>query len=119
MSLPLAQQKCVPCHGGLPPLTADETAALHPQAPDWAVVERNGIPRLERVFRFKTFAQALAFTNRVGALAEEQDHHPVLVTEWGKVTVTWWTHAIGGLSENDFICAAKVDRLVDGAPGQA
>ncbi len=109
MSLPLAQQRCIPCHGGLPALTADEIAALRPQAPDWVVVERNGIPRLERVFRFKTFAQALAFTNRVGALAEAEDHHPVLVTEWGKVTVTWWTHAIKGLHQNDFIMAAKTD----------
>lgn len=109
MSLPLAQQKCVPCHGGLPPLTPDEIAALHPQAADWTIVERNGIPRLERVFRFKTFAQALAFTHRVGALAEEEDHHPVLITEWGKVTVTWWTHAIKGLHQNDFIMAAKTD----------
>ena len=113
----LSHMRCVPCHGGLPSLTADEIAALRPQTPDWTVVERNGIPRLERVFRFRTFAQALAFTNRVGALADAEDHHPVLVTEWGKVTVTWWTHAIKGLHQNDFIMAAKTDAAYAEAKG--
>jgi 4a-hydroxytetrahydrobiopterin dehydratase len=75
--------------------------------PDWELVEREGVKRLERTFKFKDFAQALAFTNRVGELAEQQDHHPVIVTEWGKVKVTWWTHKIRGLHQNDFIMAAK------------
>jgi 4a-hydroxytetrahydrobiopterin dehydratase len=86
-------------------------AALRPQIPDWQVVERDGIPRLERVFKFPNFAAALAFTDRVGALAEAEGHHPALLTEWGRVTVTWWTHKIGGLHRNDFIMAAKTDRL--------
>jgi 4a-hydroxytetrahydrobiopterin dehydratase len=79
--------------------------------PDWEVVEQAGVKRLERVFKFKNFAQALDFTNRVGTLAEAEDHHPALLTEWGKVTVTWWTHAIGGLHRNDFVMAAKTHDL--------
>jgi 4a-hydroxytetrahydrobiopterin dehydratase len=74
------------------------------------VLERAGIPRLERVFEFPDFARALTFTNRVGALAEAEGHHPALLTEWGKVTVTWWTHAIRGLHRNDFVMAARTDR---------
>jgi len=79
--------------------------------PDWEIVERDGVQQLERVFKFKNFVQALAFTNRVGDLAEAEDHHPALLTEWGKVTVTWWTHAANGLHKNDFIAAAKTDQL--------
>jgi len=107
----LTDLKCVPCRGGEPGLTPDEIAAYQPQVSDWQVVTRNDIPRLERVFKFKNFAQALAFTDQVGALAEEQDHHPSLLTEWGRTTVTWWTHAIKGLHRNDFIMAARCDRL--------
>ncbi|MBI3740755.1 MAG: 4a-hydroxytetrahydrobiopterin dehydratase, partial [Chloroflexi bacterium] len=69
------------------------------------------IKRLERVFKFKNFADALAFTNKIGAMAEEEGHHPVIITDWGRVTVTWWTHKIKGLHQNDFIAAAKTDRL--------
>ena len=107
----LAQFQCVPCRGGEPTLTDEEIARLRPDAPDWAVIEREGILRLERVFKFKNFVQALEFTNRVGELAEEQGHHPAVLTEWGKVTVTWWTHKIKGLHRNDFIMAAKTDKL--------
>lgn len=107
----LRQMKCVPCHGGLPTLTDAEIAALHPQTSDWTVVERDGIRRLERVFKFKTYAQAVAFTNKVATAAEAEDHHPALLLEWGRVTVTWWTHAIRGLHQNDFIMAAKTDAL--------
>lgn len=81
------------------------------EIPDWKVVEREGIPRLERVFRFKNFVDALQFTNQIGALAEEQDHHPAILTEWGRVTVTFWTHFTGGLHLNDFIMAARTDRI--------
>jgi 4a-hydroxytetrahydrobiopterin dehydratase len=81
------------------------------QVPGWAVRERDGVRRLERVFRFPDFAAALAFTERVGALAEAEGHHPALLTEWGQVTVSWWTHAIHGLHRNDFVMAAKTDRL--------
>ena len=108
----LAQFQCVPCRGGEPTLSAEEIANLKPEAPDWDIVERDGIQRLERAFKFKNFVQALAFTNRVGELAEEQGHHPALLTEWGRVTVTWWTHKIGGLHRNDFIMAAQTDLLV-------
>jgi 4a-hydroxytetrahydrobiopterin dehydratase len=85
---------------------------LKPEIPQWSVVERDGIARLERVFRFANFAEALAFTNRVGALAEAAGHHPAITTEWGRVTVGWWTHAIAGLHRNDFVMAAKTDQLV-------
>jgi 4a-hydroxytetrahydrobiopterin dehydratase len=101
--------RCEACQAGAPQVTEAEIAALHPQVPQWTLVERDGIRRLERVFRFRDFAQALAFTNLVGALAETEGHHPALLTEWGRVTVTWWTHKIRGLHRNDFIMAAKTD----------
>jgi 4a-hydroxytetrahydrobiopterin dehydratase len=87
---------------------------MHPQVPEWQVIQREGIKRLQRVFGFRNFAQALAFTNRVGEQAEKEGHHPALLTEWGKVTVTWWTHKIGGLHQNDFIMAARTDELFEG-----
>jgi len=92
-------------------VTEAEIAELRPEVRDWRLLERDGIARLERVFQFASFADALAFTNRVGALAEEQGHHPALLTEWGRVTVTWWTHKIRGLHRNDFIMAAKTDAM--------
>jgi len=107
----LSEMKCTACRGGEPTLTDVEIAELLPQVPEWQIVQRAGIERLERVFRFRNFAQALAFTNKVGEQAEEEGHHPALLTEWGKVTVTWWTHKIGGLHRNDFIMAAKTDEL--------
>jgi len=88
-----------------------EMEELKPQIPNWDLVERDGIPRLERVFRFANFAEALAFTNRVGVLAEAEGHHPALITEWGRVTVTWWSHKIHALHRNDFVMAAKTDSL--------
>ncbi len=108
----LSQMKCVACRAGEPTLTDAEIAGYQPQAPDWQIVERDGIKRLERVFRFKNFVEALAFTNRVGELAEAEGHHPALLTEWGKVGVTWWTHKIKGLHRNDFIMATKTDQLI-------
>jgi len=107
----LKSQKCVPCRGGDPPLTEEQIAEYRPQAPEWDVIEVDGIKRLQRVYKFKNFAQALNFTNRVGEIAEAEDHHPALLTEWGRVTVTWWTHAIKGLHKNDFIMAARTDAL--------
>lgn len=107
----LVQMKCTACRGGEPTLTDDEIIDLHQQVSDWSVLERDGIKRLERDFGFKNFEEALAFTNKVGEIAEEEGHHPALLTEWGKVTVTWWTHKIRGLHRNDFIMAAKTDRL--------
>jgi 4a-hydroxytetrahydrobiopterin dehydratase len=107
----LWQLKCVACRGGEPTLSAAEVARLSPQVPEWQVREVDGEKRLERVFKFKDFAQAIAFTDKVGGIAEAEGHHPLIVTEWGMVTVQWWTHKIRGLHQNDFIMAAKTDGL--------
>ena len=107
----LTQERCVACRKDSPRVTQAEAAELRPQIPEWSVVERDGIEQLERVYPFPDFVQALAFTNRVGELAEREGHHPALLTEWGRVTVTWWTHKIRGLHRNDFIMAAKTDQL--------
>jgi 4a-hydroxytetrahydrobiopterin dehydratase len=107
----LTQERCVACRRDAPTVTDDEIAVLQPQVPEWELVEEDGIRRLRRVFRFDDFGQALEFTNRVGAIAEEEGHHPALLTEWGRTTVTWWTHKIRGLHRNDFIMAAKTDQL--------
>jgi len=107
----LREMKCVACRGGEPTLTDSEIAELQPQVPEWQVKEVNGMKRLERVFKFKNFAQALEFTNKIGAIAEEENHHPLIITEWGRVTLNWWTHKIGGLHRNDFIMAARSDGL--------
>ena len=108
----LSSERCVACRRDSPQVTEAEIPELKSEIPDWHLVERDGIARLERVFDFPSFAQALVFTNRVGALAEDEGHHPALLTEWGRVTVTWWTHKIRGLHRNDFIMAAKTDALV-------
>ena len=110
----LTQMKCTACRGGEPTLTDEEIAELRPQVPEWQVVERDGAKRLECTFGFRNFAEALAFTDKVGEQAEEEGHHPALQTEWGKVTVTWWTHKIGGLHRNDFIMAARTDDTFGG-----
>ncbi len=104
-------ERCVPCHGGSPLATPEEEAELTPLIPDWTKKERNGVPRLVRTFRFATYPDTLAFTQRVGELADAEDHHPAILAEWGKVTVSWWTHAIRGLHRNDFLMAAKTDAL--------
>jgi 4a-hydroxytetrahydrobiopterin dehydratase len=106
----LSQGKCVACRTTAPRVTETEITEYKPQIPEWQIGEE-GVPRLERVFRFRNFMDALAFTIKVGELAESEGHHPAILTEWGKVTVTWWTHAIGGLHRNDFIMAAKTDSL--------
>ncbi len=103
--------RCVACRKDTPRATADEIAELHRQVPDWEIVELDGIKRLTRVFTVDDFAQALEFTNKVGRLAEQEGHHPALLTEWGRTTVSWWTHKIKGLHRNDFIMAAKTDLL--------
>ncbi len=107
----LTQEKCVACRADAPKVTDAEIAELRPKIPEWELAERDGIPRLERMFRFKNFAEALAFTLRVGELAEGEGHHPAILTEWGRVTVSWWTHKIRGLHRNDFIMAAKTDQV--------
>ncbi len=111
MSHMLVHAKCVPCRSGEPALSETEIANLQPAVPEWSIVERDGVKRLEKAFKFKDFAGALAFTVRLGELAESEDHHPSILTEWGKVTVSWWTHAIHGLHRNDFVMAAKTDAL--------
>ncbi len=108
----LAQIKCIACRVGEPTVTPEEIAQLHPQVASWSIVERDGIKRLERTFKFKDFAEALAFSNKIGEIAEEEGHHPSILTEWGKVTATFWTHKIKGLHRNDFIMAAKTDHLL-------
>lgn len=107
----LTQQKCSACNKDAPRVTDEEIAELKPQIPHWNIVEVDGIPRLERTYEFPDFQTALALTNKVGEAAEEEGHHPALLTEWGKVTVSWWTHAICGLHRNDFIMAAKTDGI--------
>ncbi len=105
----LVREKCVACRKDSPRVTEAEMKELGAEIVGWEIAERDGIPRLEKVFRFRNFADAVAFTNQIGALAEEQGHHPTLVTEWGRVTVSWWTHKIRGLHRNDFVMAAKTD----------
>ena len=107
----LAAAKCVACRAGAPTVTPDEVAELHPQVPEWELVEVDGVERLRRVFSFDDFAGALAFANEVGVLAEREGHHPPLQVEWGRTTVSWWTHKIRGLHRNDFVMAAKTDRI--------
>ena len=108
----LAAGKCVACRAGEPTVTDSEIEMLHPQIPEWQIKEVDGGRRLERVFKLKNFVQALEFTNRVGTIAEQENHHPLIITEWGRVTVVWWSHKIRGLHRNDFIMAAKTDQLL-------
>ncbi len=105
----LTDMKCVACRGGEPQATEQEIAAWKPQVADWEIVERDRVKRLERTFKFKDFQQALDFVNRVGQLAEADDHHPLIEFTWGRATISWWTHKIKGLHRNDFIMAAKTD----------
>jgi 4a-hydroxytetrahydrobiopterin dehydratase len=104
----LASKQCVPCRGGVPPLAGQELESLAKQLPQWKVVDGHHITR---TFQFHDFKQALAFTNQVGAIAEEQGHHPDILLTWGKAEVTTWTHKINGLTESDFILAAKIDQI--------
>lgn len=113
MAEELTQKKCMACSGDAPPARGAEIEQLKLQIPDWEIKDENGELRLQRIFKFANFKQALDFTQQVGDKAEEEGHHPTLLTEWGKVTVTWWTHAINGLHENDFIMAAKSDRIAE------
>lgn len=112
----LADQSCTACRPGSPRVSAQELAELLSQYPGWQVIEKDGIQKLECRFKFKNYAQALAFTNRVAEMADAEDHHPALLLEWGRVTVTWWTHTIQGLHRNDLIMAAKTERAYSHAP---
>jgi 4a-hydroxytetrahydrobiopterin dehydratase len=104
--------KCEACRVGAPLATQEEIDEFMSQLPNWQISERDGVNQLQRTFEFNNFVEALAFTNKVGEIAEAQDHHPAILTEWGEVTVTWWSHKIKGLHVNDFIMAAKTDDIV-------
>jgi len=108
MTEQLASKTCVPCRGGVPALKGVALHALGQQVPQWSVVNEHHVTRL---FTFPDFVQALAFVNKVGALAEEQGHHPDILLTWGKAEITLWTHKVDGLTESDFIMAAKIDQL--------
>ncbi|WP_110665820.1 4a-hydroxytetrahydrobiopterin dehydratase [Salinicola halophilus] len=108
----LTQRHCTPCRGDSPRLDDVAIAEFAREVPKWRIEERDGIMRLERTFGFSDFAQALAFTITVGELAEYEGHHPQIVTEWGRTTVSWWTHRIRGLHANDFIMAARTDEAL-------
>ena len=104
----LASKTCVPCRGGIPPLKGQDLGLLQKQVPEWQVVYEH---HLTRKFTFPDFKSALTFVNRVGEVAEEQGHHPDILLAWGRAEITIWTHKIDGLTESDFIMAAKIDRL--------
>lgn len=104
----LADKQCVPCRGGIPPMTGEEIKGFSSQIADWQVVNDH---HLLRSYRFKDFRETLDFVNRIGELAEEQGHHPDICFGWGKADVSIWTHKIDGLTESDFVLAAKIDKL--------
>lgn len=107
----LKAQHCEACRADAPTVTGEEKQALLRELPDWEIIHDNGVEQLMRRFKLKNFAAALAFTNAIGELAEAEGHHPAILLEYGKVTVRWWTHKIGGLHRNDFIMAARTDAL--------
>jgi 4a-hydroxytetrahydrobiopterin dehydratase len=109
MTASLADRTCVPCKGGTPPLTAEERAPFLAQLSGWAIEDNK---KLVKAYKFRNFVQAVAFVNRLTPVAEEQGHHPDLYVRWGEVRVYLWTHAIDGLTESDFVMAAKIDRLL-------
>ena len=107
----LSQQACEACRADAPKVTGEEKQELLSAIPDWEDVMVDGEEQLRRVFTFKNFVEAQTFTNKVADLAEAENHHPAILLEWGKATVRWWTHKIGGLHKNDFIMAARTDEL--------
>jgi 4a-hydroxytetrahydrobiopterin dehydratase len=107
----LSASQCEACRADAPRVTEAEIEELTPQIPDWSLIEIEGVKQLKRIYEFKNFVEALAFTDQVGQLAESEGHHPAILTEWGRVTLRWWTHKIKGLHRNDFIMAAKSDVL--------
>lgn len=105
----LNKEQCEACSANAPQVSADELKQLLGKIPDWNIETRDGVMQLEKTFQFKDFVSAIKFTNKVGVIAEAAGHHPALLTQWGKVTVTWWSHKIRGLHRNDFIMSAKTD----------
>ncbi len=107
----LSKSVCVPCETGGDPMNEEQISKYTPQVPDWQVIDMDSVAKLSREFKFKNFAEAISFANKVVEIAEENGHHPKLVVEWGKVTVFWWTHSVKGLHRNDFIMSAKTDDI--------
>lgn len=107
----LIQDHCIPIKPDTPKLIESEISQLITRLPGWLIYEKDGEPRLEKSFKFDNFKQAAVFTAQIAAEADKEDHHPVILTEWGRVTITWWTHRIKGLHQNDFIMAAKTEHL--------
>mgnify|MGYP001438587859 FL=1 len=107
----LVKQKCVACRADAPRVADDELPDLLKQIPDWQPITDDSVLKLNKVFNFDNYSDAISFANKITQLAEEEDHHPAILLEWGRVEVTWWTHKIGGLHKNDFIAAAKTDLL--------
>ncbi len=107
----LSEMKCIACRGGDPPASEKERAVWFPQIADWKLIHFQGKERLKRKYAFKKYSKALNFAHQVGQWADEQDHHPSILIEWGWVTVIWWTHVVEGLHQNDFISAAKTDTI--------
>ena len=108
----LTKNRCEACRIDAPVLTDKEIEQLLPQIPSWIVSEQDGIKKLIRSYAFLNYEDSVKFTNEVANLAEQEDHHPEIILEWGKVTVVWWSHKIMGLHKNDFICAAKTDSIL-------
>lgn len=111
MTTDLKNKTCEACRADAPQATVQQTKEYMAQLPDWTIIEIDGVKRLQRVFKFKDFRESLEFSNKVGDIAEEEGHHPAILTEWGRVTVNWWTHKIKGLHVNDFVMAARTDSL--------
>ncbi|MDR5900217.1 4a-hydroxytetrahydrobiopterin dehydratase [Halomonas vilamensis] len=109
----LANQACEPCSGNATPMTKTEAQDALTALPQWKINDGDGIMKLTRSYHFDDFVSALAFTQRVGDIAEQAGHHPMITTEYGKTTVTWWSHEIGGLHQNDFILAARTDEVAE------
>jgi 4a-hydroxytetrahydrobiopterin dehydratase len=107
----LSKQSCEACRANAPRVSDEDLKLLMPNIPDWQVIVVDGVMQLSREFGFSNFEQAMAFSNRVGEIAEVEDHHPAILTEWGKVTVSWWSHKIRGLHKNDLIMAARTDEV--------
>ncbi|WP_350559794.1 4a-hydroxytetrahydrobiopterin dehydratase [Psychrobacter sp. CAL346-MNA-CIBAN-0220] len=108
----LSQASCEVCRIGAPTVSDVEASELLKQIPNWSLINVDGVNQLQRKYKFKNFVKAMAFANQVGDIAEAEGHHPGMLVEWGKVTVTWWSHSIKGLHSNDFIMAAKTDELL-------
>ena len=107
----LADGKCIPCRKGDSALVDAEVGEFLRQVPEWELVDVDGVKRLQRIFKLKNYVDAVGFATRIAMTAEKEDHHPLIVLEWGRVTVQWWTHVVNGLHQNDFVMAAKTNTL--------